>query len=72
MTNERRKGSFVNQVQTVIQVIATAILLWVGTSLIDVRDRLIRLEILYQTSAATATAEILRIKERLDILERTR
>lgn len=69
--SERRKNSgFVGQIQTVIQVIGTAILIWVGSSLIDVRDRLIRLEILYQTGVATSSAEILRIKERLDTLER--
>lgn len=68
---ERRKSSgFVGQIQTVVQVIGTAILIWVGSSLLDVRDRLIRLEVLYQTGTATSTAEILRIKERVDALER--
>ena len=72
-TPERRKegaSTFVNQVQTVIQVIGATILLWVGSSLIDVRDRIIRLEVLYQTGAASASAEIMRIKERVDVLER--
>lgn len=71
MNEERRKnGVFTGHLQTVIQVLGTAILLWVGSSLLDVRDRLIRLEVLYQAQSATSSAEILLIKERLNVLER--
>lgn len=64
------QSSFEKHLQTVVQVIVTVVLIWVGSSLLDVRDRLIRLEVLTQSGSVLTAAEITRLKERVDVLER--
>lgn len=62
MSDERRLGNgFERHIQTVIQVIITALVLWVGGAVMNVRDSAIRLE----EKGVQVRADIVEIKAEL-------
>jgi len=60
--NRRRRGLFEQRVQTVLMTVVTALILWVGNSLLDVRDRLTRLEISSRAEILALSLEVERLK----------
>lgn len=55
-----------------VGVIITALLLWVGSTLLDVRERLVRIESIQQTATATSTTNgnsIHELEVRIRLLE---
>ena len=66
MEEKLKVGTFEQRSQTVLMAVVTALLLWVGSTLLDIRDRLTKLEISSRAEVLALSLEVERLKGLVD------
>lgn len=70
MEEKRKVGTFEQRSQTVLMAVVTALVLWVGATLLDIRDRITKLEISSRAEVLALSLEVERLKGLVDPRDR--